>query len=114
MDPVINRLRAEYSRNLDEALERITASLSGMPEVVKIILIGSYAAGRRDLFTDLDLIVVMDSEQDFLNRTADLYRELDTDVDLDLLVYTPLEFEHMQKTAFISHALKTGKVIYEK
>jgi len=29
-----------------------------MPEVQQVILFGSYAAGRRDLFTDLDVIVM--------------------------------------------------------
>jgi uncharacterized protein len=114
MDDVIYRKRTEYTRTLENALEKITRCLSSMPEVVKVILIGSYAAGRRDLFTDLDLIVVMDSRLDFLNRTAELYKKLETDIDLDLLVYTPLEYEHMQETRFISHALRSGKVIYEK
>jgi predicted nucleotidyltransferase len=114
LDSVIIHKRAEYNRKLRKTLDKITNRLSAMPEVIKVILIGSYTAGRRDLFTDLDLIVVMDSEQDFIQRTAELYQKLEIDVDLDLLVYTQLEFEHMQERGFISHALKSGKVIYEK
>lgn len=48
--------------------------LRGIPEVHKVILFGSYAKGRRDLFTDLDLIVVMDSRDDFVTRCAELAR----------------------------------------
>ena len=66
----------------------------------KVISIGSYKNGRRDLFTDLDLIVIMDTEQEFVQRTAELYQLLHCDVDLDLLVYTPQEFSRMRKNFF--------------
>ena len=85
-----------------------------MPEVERVILFGSYAAGRRDLFTDLDLLVVMSSEQDFVQRTADLYRLLAAGVDLDLLVYTPEEFDRQRERGLVRQALKTGRVLYEK
>jgi predicted nucleotidyltransferase len=85
-----------------------------MPEVDRVILFGSYANGRRDLFTDLDVLVVMKSDLDFVSRTADLYGRLDMDVDFDLLVYTPEELERRRETGFVQHVLKTGKVIYEK
>jgi len=34
--------------------------------VVEVIVCGSYPAGRHDLFTDLDIIVVMESELNFM------------------------------------------------
>lgn len=70
--------------------------------------------GRRDLFTDIDLLVVMDTEDEFAHRTADLYARIETDVDLDMLVYTPEEFIKNKDNNFIRHALATGQVIYEK
>ena len=80
--PEINleQRRSEYSQDLERALEKVLDHLTHMPEVEKVILFGSYAAGRRDLFTDLDLLVVMTSEQDFVHRTAELYRQLQTGV----------------------------------
>ena len=51
---------------------------------------------------------------DFLDRTADLYRQIQVDVDMDLLVYTPHEFERKQRSGFLKQALATGQVIYEK
>lgn len=39
---------------------------------------------------------------------------LQPNVDLDLLVYTPNEFEIMRERDFMRHALDTGQVIYEK
>lgn len=56
----------------------------------------------------------MNSEQDFIHRTAELYARIQTDVDLDLLVYTPDEFLKNQESNFIRRALQTGQVVYEK
>ena len=57
-----------------------------------VITFGSYATGRRDLFTDLDLVVIMETKEVFIQRTVELYRNLNCEVDLDLFVYTPEEF----------------------
>lgn len=71
----LKQRRDQYRQALDRALADILDQLARMPEVEKVILFGSYAAGRRDLFTDLDLLVVMATERDFVHRTADLARE---------------------------------------
>ncbi|GIV67215.1 nucleotidyltransferase domain-containing protein [Caldilinea sp.] len=106
--------RAAYAAALQEALQRILTQLRRMPEVERVILFGSYAAGRKDLFTDLDLLVVMESSEDFLTRMARLRRDLNVGVDLDLLVYTPEEFTQMQDRGFLRQILATGQVLYER
>lgn len=100
-DATLEQKRAQYKQALSSALDRILAQLTGMPQVEKVILFGSYAAGRRDLFTDLDLLVVMDTDKDFLQRTAELYRLIQTDVDVDLLVSTPEELKSRQTSGFV-------------
>jgi predicted nucleotidyltransferase len=114
LEQVLTKRRTEYTAALARALEEVVAQLAHLPEVERVILFGSYAAGQRDLFTDLDLLVVMSSEQDFVHRTAELYRQVRADVDLDLLVYTPDEFEKLKQRGFVRQALRTGKVLYEK
>jgi predicted nucleotidyltransferase len=106
--------RIRYAGALERALDEIVARLAAMPEVERVILFGSYAAGRRDLFTDLDLLVVIDSDQDFVHRTAALYRQVAQGVDMDLLAYTPDEFEAQRSRGFVRRALETGRVLYEK
>lgn len=113
-ESVLGAKRAEYRRALGNSLNEIVACLASMPDVEKVILFGSYAAGRRDLFTDLDVLVVMDSGKDFVTRTAELYRRIRVGVDLDLLVYTPEEFERQKRRGFVRQAVKTGKVLYER
>jgi hypothetical protein len=68
-----------YVQALERDLESLVSQLRNMPEVHKVILFASYAKGRRDLFTELDLIVGMESEEDFVTRCgsgfAGLYLE---------------------------------------
>lgn len=106
--------REEYATKLEEAVKRIREKLSRRPEVELVVLFGSYARGVRDLLTDLDVLVVMKSEKPFVERVAQLYRELDVGVDMDLVCYTPEEFERMKERPFVKRALAEGVVLYEK
>jgi len=106
--------REQYRDALEDAVQQIVTALAHRPEVERAILFGSYARGRRDLFTDLDILIVMDSPLDFVSRTAEMYRDLHCPVDLDLLVYTPDELARNRGRGFIRRALEKGTVIYEK
>jgi predicted nucleotidyltransferase len=106
--------RQHYRRSLEDTLEEIVTSLACRPEVQRIVLFGSFAEGRRDLFTDLDLLIVMDSPLDFVTRTAEMYRDLSAPVDMDLLVYTAEELERNRDRGFIRQVLEKGKILYEK
>ena len=106
--------RERYVATLARDLDDVVQQLSRMPDVQKVILFGSYAAGRRDLLTDLDILVVMDSPLDFVARNVELARRLRAGVALDLLAYTPSEMERMRNRPFLRHALKTGEVLYER
>jgi predicted nucleotidyltransferase len=113
--PDLKAMRQAYQRKLEAALDLLTDQLSRLPEVRLVVLFGSYATGRRDLFTDLDLLVVMKSDQDFVTRTARLYQRLHPGVDMDLVVYTPEEFESMRENnVFVRQAIRDGKILYEK
>ncbi|MCR4404977.1 MAG: nucleotidyltransferase domain-containing protein [Candidatus Acetothermia bacterium] len=68
--------RLQHQVELEQALRKAVELLAALPEVRKVIIFGSYARRRRDLFTDLDLVVIMDSEEDFLGRLARLYGRL--------------------------------------
>ncbi len=106
--------REQYIATLAEDLERLVQQLSHMPEVRQVVLFGSYAAGRRDLWTDLDLVVVMDSALDFVSRNVELARRLRVRVACDVLVDTPQEVAQMSNQQFLRRALHTGKVLYKR
>ena len=106
--------RERYAKALAHDLDSLVQQLRSMPDVQQVILFGSYATGRQDLFTDLDLLVVMHSPLDFITRTVELARRLRASVALDLVVYTPAEMQRMRHRPFVRHILKTGKVLYER
>lgn len=115
MSADLARRREEYRRALEESLARLVALLSADPTVQRLILFGSYARGRSDLRTDLDLIVIQESESGFLERMTELARRVGSlPVDADILVYTPQEWERVQETPFGRSVLKEGRVLYEK
>jgi hypothetical protein len=60
--------RQHHVQTLAAELAGLVEQLRRMPAVQKVILFGSYAQGRADLFTDLDLPVVMPSTLDFVSR----------------------------------------------
>lgn len=101
-------------KKLEESLSYLVQVLSSMPEVERVVLFGSYAQGRRDLLTDLDVLVVMQMDLPPLERSKLLYQTLAFPVDLDLLCYTPLEMAKMEESPFLRRVLKEGIVIYEK
>jgi predicted nucleotidyltransferase len=105
--------RARHAQSLEQALDEIVDQLGHMPAVRKVVLFGSFAGGHRDLCTDLDIIVVMESDLDFVARNAEVAGRIHCGVALDLLVYTPAEIERMRERPFMRHALATGKVMYE-
>ncbi|HSD58453.1 MAG TPA: nucleotidyltransferase domain-containing protein [Methanotrichaceae archaeon] len=68
---MLDDLRREHARMLEESVQKIVKVLSGRVE--KISLFGSYARGRSDLFTDLDILIVMKTEKSFVDRLKEIY-----------------------------------------
>ena len=91
----------------------ISTFLSFNPE--KIILFGSIARKDWDNKSDVDVIVVYNTEKSFLDRLKELYISWKIPKAVDILAYTPYEFEKMvRESYFLQDALKEGEVIYEK
>ncbi len=106
--------RAEYAALLRDALRELVARLAEVDEVERVSVFGSYARGKADLFTDLDVLVVMRTDRGFLDRLKMLYSRLAVPVDLDLLCYTPQEFQVMRIRPFFQRLLEGEMVLYEK
>jgi predicted nucleotidyltransferase len=105
--------RREHVALLESELARIVEELRALGASL-IVLFGSYAQGRRDLFTDLDIVAVMDSDTPFVMRHGETYAKLRPKVDADIVVYTPEEFDEMKRRPFVRHALTTGKVLHAR
>jgi uncharacterized protein len=83
----------------------------------KIILFGSYAKGIPNNDSDLDLLIITDTDLPHHKRSFDIQKSLiGSMVPMDILVYTNREFEKQQKEkySFITSALKSSRVVYER
>ncbi|MGQ0668762.1 MAG: nucleotidyltransferase domain-containing protein [Actinomycetota bacterium] len=86
-------------------------------EPVRILLFGSAARGTADHLSDLDVIVVAERVPPrFLDRIAEAYDLLDPGYALDLLIYTPEEYEARldAENDLLEEAERHGRVIYER
>lgn len=99
-------------RRLQSELERAVEELKQMG-AQQIILIGSMAMDKFSPLSDIDLVVVMETEDRFLDRLKTAYEKIKPVVAMDLLIYTPEEFEEMSQTRpFLIHALKESRLLY--
>ena len=83
----------------------------------KIVLFGSYAYGRPDRDSDIDLLIIEESNLPRYKRSA-RYRRALTGLfpAKDILVWTPDEIRAWSavKNAFICVALREGRVLHER
>ena len=96
-------------------IERVAASLAAY-EPEKVILYGSFARGDYHAGSDLDLIVVKETDRPFADRIGDVLRLCRSRIPIEPLVYRPSEFAAMlaRGNDFLETALKEGIVLYEQ
>ena len=81
----------------------------------KVILFGSYAHGTPTADSDVDLLVVMETEEPPLHAAARIAAAVDHPCALDILVRSPsdLEASLARQGVFATEILTTGIVLYE-
>jgi predicted nucleotidyltransferase len=83
----------------------------------KIILFGSYAMGNANENSDLDLLVIKDSDLPRPQRTAFVRKMLfGSLIPIDLMVYTHQEIDDSKETdhSFAKEVINSGKTVYER
>ena len=83
----------------------------------KIILFGSYANGVQNDDSDLDILIVQDSDLPMHKRGFDIRMSLrGTLIPMDILIYTKSEFEQEKNKnfSFLNSAMKNSKIMYER
>lgn len=101
---------------LESELDRYVKILVKEEQPEKIIIFGSLATGDVYEWSDIDVVVVSKSDLPFFKRLLRMRDMIQPKVGLDLLCYTPEEFEHMAKTRlfFQQAIIPKGQVIYER
>lgn len=101
-------------KRLELELKRIVGCLVREYKPEKIIVFGSAVSGRIHEWSDLDIVVIKETQKRFPDRIGEVISLAEPKVPADFLVYTPKEFEEMsQYNYFIKdEVLKKGRVIY--
>ncbi len=103
-------------RLLDQELFRCLDVLKTIGNPEKVILFGTMAKGGVHEWSDIDLIVVEETSLPFYKRIHKVRSLLRPQVAMDVIVYTPDEFENMRRErAFIKdEVVDNGKVLFER
>jgi uncharacterized protein len=83
----------------------------------KAILFGSAGRGEMTAHSDIDLILVMDTNARFIDRYTGILFELNNLIQgtsVEPLIYTAEELESMKGRPFIEKALREGISVYEQ
>ena len=101
---------------LTQELDRFVRIVSREMEPERIIVFGSMATGEIREWSDLDVVVVMETELPFLERLRLILRLVWPKVALDLFVYTPAEWAEIRcSRPFVREEIATkGTVVYER
>jgi predicted nucleotidyltransferase len=105
-------------------VEEMTQKLKEL-QPYKVILFGSYANGNPTEDSDLDVAVILDSDEiaeEFtvrMNRwrpVARAVREVHYQIAMDIIVYSRAEIDYLKESgnSFVKEIENTGKVLYEK
>lgn len=111
LEEMAHHLPPEVRAELEEVIRCL---LPYAPQ--RVILFGSYARGDYHTQSDLDLIVVKETEDRFAERIGKVLELCAGHPRVEPLVYTPQELEEMlaRGNDFISTVLAEGVLLYEQ
>jgi len=103
------KLTLERRRQLKKIVKKLEKY-----EPEKVILLGSFARNESDDFSDIDFVVIKDTTEDFFARIRRVLNLLDLTKHIDVLVYTPTEFQTMRErgNVLIETIQEEGIVLY--
>jgi uncharacterized protein len=106
----------ERKQLLEQELKRYLGLLTLHDQPDQVILFGSLVTGEIHPASDIDLVIVKETRLPFWQRLRETRRLLQPQVGTDILVYTPNEFEQLQRERpfFRDEILSKGKVVYER
>lgn len=106
----------ERKKLLNQEMDRCLSLLRehGSPE--KVILFGTLATGSVHEWSDIDLVVVERTPLPFSQRIKKVRKLLQPKVGMDIMVYTPEEFDQLcaDRPFFKEEIIGKGEIVYER
>jgi len=112
----VSVVRAACRYSLTELADLARPGLEAA-SVERAVVFGTFARGTADGYSDLDLVVVLETDLPFSERWKLVRAVLDSlPVPVDLLVYTPAEFERgvRQGIGIFDAILREGVTIHAR
>jgi len=106
-----------YNNIMLNTIEDITARIVASYDPDRVILFGSRSNGSASPESDIDLLIVKDTDERPIDRRAAVERLLlDRKVSLDLFVHTAEEVRYLFSVGspFMQEIMETGRVLYMK
>ena len=99
-----------------ERIKKLLLPVFKANKTKRVYLFGSFSRGAQTRKSDLDLMIITDSEKRFFHRYDDYERiqQLITDQSVDMLIYTPDEISKISHRVFIKRILEEGIILYER
>lgn len=90
----------DYDR--EELTSLLREKIAAHGNVAEAYLFGSVASGKAGAWSDLDVVIIAETDMPFIERPRVFWDLLDLGIPLDILVYTPSEFSNLlaAKTGF--------------
>jgi len=107
-----DRVRAEIEQELARWVARIVRDMR--PE--KVVLFGSAARGEAGEDSDIDIVVIAESEASFFDRIGQALDLYEGKREVQALVYTPAEWQHMlaEGRDFALTVAADGRLLYDR
>jgi len=101
---------------LEKELARFLKVLPDLNGLERVIVFGSLAGGEIHRWSDLDIVIIQNTDQPFFARLRAARRLLRPRVAADFLIYTPLEFEQLaRERPFVrEEILAKGRVVLDQ
>ena len=107
------------NQEIKKIILEVVGKLRSEYEPLKIILFGSYAYGNPTKDSDIDLLILKNTDKRRADRFVEVKRIIynpDLKIPISPLVYTPEELEERLKIGddFVKEIVRKGIVLYER
>jgi len=102
-------------KSMLKKIRKIVADSAQRINPEKVILFGSYAYGKPDRNSDIDLLFIQNTSLSGISRSIWVSKNIEHTFPIDIIVKTPAEIKKRLDMGdpFYREIIKTGKIMYE-